>query len=414
MATLTGYFVNTAGTGEAAVYKDLSEVFEPLTTQALALKTGFISGDKDLNQLFAPLCGPRCALDFNTNMISVTTGKDLATVFSKINPPPPVVVNAPEGTGYYTYIDGLYTVQVFASWYSFPEKFKNSTYTINALGVNDITITFNESNIRVWATVTGGGGGGGGYYIDTGTKDAVTSYRANAGGGGGGGGRASVEFFTKAGSTYNIIVGAGGASGENSYNSAKTPTDGSAGGTSSIADQNGTIVVAEGKYGTGGKAATNATYNISAGGVGGDAYVNMEIDPFGHGGNGGIGGGRCYIVCNNRTYSTSGNSGTDSTIYANIKTGSGGGGSGGAVNGAIVSGGKYGGGSCDFYTANAGESYTAPLIYYDIGYLRKDGYNGVGGGGCGGGEYSTGNGAAPAGAGGSGVVTIAYLTQDAR
>lgn len=116
------------------------------------------------------------------------------------------------------------------------------------------------SNVStVEATVIGGGGGGGGE-------------QGNGGGGGGAGGTAKVIVTVTPGSTYDLVVGAAGAAGLGA-----TPTDGGAGG-------NSTMVVGATTYtGAGGTGGLRST----AGGTGGAGGAGTNGDQNTTGGTGG-------------------------------------------------------------------------------------------------------------------------------
>lgn len=125
-----------------------------------------------------------------------------------------------------------------------------------------------QSPITYW--IVGGGGGGAGAYDQRGN------------GGGGGGAAITGTYAVVAGTTYDIVVGAGGAGGTGKGSPSGSHTDG-ADGTGSSFDFAGGGPVAAG----GGKGLIGAPFN--QGGIGGT--VTGGGGGGGGGGNGGGGGG---------------------------------------------------------------------------------------------------------------------------
>jgi hypothetical protein len=143
----------------------------------------------------------------------------------------------------------------------------------------------------VECTLVGGGGGGGGVFTNSST-------RGNAGGGGGGGGVVKKVINVTPGTTYSIVIGAGGAGG---FSSGATSANGGAKGTNSTFN---TTTIAYG--GEGGSGVINGTpyytyTNICA--TGGGEYKDQAsvTDPLGAGGGGGA----------NKSVDAYQNSGTD-------------------------------------------------------------------------------------------------------
>lgn len=230
-----------------------------------------------------------------------------------------------------------------------------------------------QSPITYW--IVGGGGGGGGAYDQR-------------GGGGGGGGRAVTgTYAVVAGTTYNIVVGAGGD-----------------GGTGI-----GTVNVTVGPFGsdTDGTDGTGSSFDVSNGGpvaAGGGKGLNGEDDLFplgsgggvstgGNGGGGGRGGGGGGGAVGN---------GTDSSTGFNTPAGIGGTGVSFTIPG-------YNGGNARVYGVggNGGVNRT---FSYAVG-ASGSANTGNGGGGGGAASYQPPNAGGVirmGGNGGSGLVVIQY------
>jgi hypothetical protein len=231
-----------------------------------------------------------------------------------------------------------------------------------------------QSPITYW--IVGGGGGGGGAHD-------------NAGAGGGGGGVAITgTYAVVAGTTYSIVVGAGGAGGtaigSTHPNPNVTPgssTDGSAGTNSSFDLAGGGPVAA------GGGAGLRRGNNTHAGG--GDGGVVSTGGYGGDGGNGGGGGGGA------------GGSGTNGGAYSA--------GTGGTGISFTIPG--YNGGNPQTYsTGGNGGTNINTNFSYDIG-ISGSANTGNGGQGGGVGSFSppyTGGVITVGGEGGSGLVVIRY------
>jgi hypothetical protein len=222
-----------------------------------------------------------------------------------------------------------------------------------------------------YLVVAGGGGGG---SAGSGTNQAA--------GGGGAGGLLTNTISFSSGTSYSIIVGAGGAS-------VATMSVGGSGTSSAIS----TVATAVG--GGGGGGGSSFPTGISGGSGGGGGYLS------GAGGSGTIGQGNA--------------GGSSATSYG------GGGGGAGAVGGNGVSAGGVGGigtqssinGTATYYAGGGGGGINS----------GSGGAGGSGGGGAGSGNSGTagtantggggggGGGQTPAasGAGGSGIVIISYL-----
>jgi hypothetical protein len=186
--------------------------------------------------------------------------------------------------------------------------------------------------------------------------------RSGSGAGGGGGGTSTASYAITTGVSYNIVVGAGGASD-------------SVSGTYSQF-----YLLTAAQPGNGGNG-TNSSGNGYSGGTSG----------FGKNGGGGAGGNGG----NGGPYDAGGG-GNGTTIFSNTYGGGGGGASEGYGGSGGGSGGSGGGGIGGFWNSSTGQNY-------------KPGNGGVNSGGGGGG--GTGGFTPPAtgpGLGGSGVVVIRY------
>ena len=232
-----------------------------------------------------------------------------------------------------------------------------------------------QSPITYW--IVGGGGGGGAAYD-------------NAGGGGGGGGFAITgKYAVVPGTTYTIVVGAGGsggtARGTNSSppNQAGSQTDGTAGTDSSFDSINGGPVAAGGGVGL------RSRNNPGGSGLGGG------VSEGGNGGGGGKGGGGGGGAGGNGTNSSGpfsaglGGTGISLTVP----------GPGGETSKLYGVGGDGGANKASGYTVGASGSANT----------------GKGGGGGGAASYQppyAGGLISMGGEGGSGLVVIKYLIED--
>jgi hypothetical protein len=258
------------------------------------------------------------------------------------------------------------------------ETYKIYTWTSSG------SITFPAANAppTVEYLVVGGGGAGGG-----------TPGVDHRGGGGGGGGFVTGFTSVTAGTSYNVVVGAGGSAqtgtvgsnGESSSFNNKTALGGGGGGMASVG-------TAGGSGGGGGAQST-------AGNFGGGAATQPGSASGGLGNNGGTGG-------------------TDSSTYRNGGGGGGAGAAGGSANGSnkvdggagaasgisgttvFYAGGGGGGGSTGVGGAGGGGNANTATGINNPG---APGTPNTGGGGAGGSAFS-----APGGAGGSGIVIIRY------
>jgi len=200
------------------------------------------------------------------------------------------------------------------------------------------------------------GGGGAGGYLNSITGESY----------GGGGGRAFSIPITPSATTYTVTVGAGGAAGTNPGNPSVFHTIAAVGGGASDGYNGGS--------GGGGYLAAGGAGTANQGYAGGNSSST----------NAGGGGGGAGAVGGNTVSATGGNGGAglSSSITGSSVTRAGGGGGGGSTTSGT--GGAGGGGAGAYSNATAGTANT---------------------GGGGGGIYSTG-----AGAGGSGVVILRYVT----
>ena len=250
-------------------------------------------------------------------------------------------------------------------------------HTFTTVGANTFTLT-SPASITAQVLVVGGGGSGGSAYV---------------GGGGGAGGAVFNASFTITSGTYTVTVGAGaprsttgvgyaGTQGVNSSFSSITGTGGGGGGTYyNVAATNGGCGggggYASGQFGTGSQGGNGAPYGTDGnggfncggggGGMGGTAPTPSSVRPSG-------GAGATYTVAGT-AYTLAGGGGAGSDGLGGL--GQAGGGLGGNGNGAGQ-------------TASSGTDATA-----------NTGSGGGGGGGNNGSLYG--------GAGGSGIVMIAYL-----
>ena len=211
--------------------------------------------------------------------------------------------------------------------------------------------------------LVGGGGGAGGIY------DTWNTSWAGSGGGGGGYTLTQNRVLLSPGTTYSIVVGAGGT-GSNTSNTAGTDGGATSAFGYSVAGGKGTIYTTGSSFGRGGAGGSgggcgNGYYSISGGGDGGS-----------DGGDGGTGGaaGAAGQGITTREFGES-----TGTLYA------GGGGGGGSGAGGAGGGGAAGIASIDWNGVN-GTANTG----------------GGGGGACGIGVDGYGKG----GDGGSGIIVI--------
>jgi hypothetical protein len=113
-----------------------------------------------------------------------------------------------------------------------------------------------------------------------------------AGGGGGGGAYVRAVLAVKAGESYTISLGTGGAAGKGAAGSVRIPEDGSAGGQSSV--RFGTTIVLLAAGGEGGKAKKAHRPRVAAGGTGGSVprdSTSMIVRAGNDGSNGETGSG---------------------------------------------------------------------------------------------------------------------------
>jgi hypothetical protein len=250
-------------------------------------------------------------------------------------------------------------------------------HTFTTTGANTFTLT-SPASITAQVLVVGGGGSGGSAYV---------------GGGGGAGGAVFNGSFTITAGTYTVTVGTGaprsttgvgyaGTQGANSSFSSITGTGGGGGGTYlNVAATNGGCGGGggynSGQFGTGSQGGNGAPYGTDGNGG------------FNCGGGGGGMGGTAPTPSGVRP---SGGAGATYTVAGTAYTLAGGGGAGSDSLGGLgqAGGGLGGNGNQNGQTNSSGTDATA---------------NTGSGGGGGGGN----NGALYGGAGGSGIVIIAYL-----
>ena len=270
------------------------------------------------------------------------------------------LTNAPVATGGTVTTSGAYKIHTFTTT-------GNTTFTLTS-----------PASISAQVLVVGGGGAGGSAYV---------------GGGGGAGGAVFNSSFTIASGSYTVTVGAGGVrttagvgyvgpSGANSSFSSITGTGGGGGGSyASVAATNGGCggggPFNSGQFGTGSQGGNGAPY-----GTDGNGGYNCG------GGGGGMGG----TAPTPSGVRPSGGAGATYTVAGTAYTLAGGGGAGSDGLGGLgqAGGGLGGNGNNAGQSASSGTDATA-----------NTGSGGGGGGGNNGSLYG--------GAGGSGIVIIAYL-----
>ena len=216
---------------------------------------------------------------------------------------------------------------------------------INQTFLNPGTFTFTPTTSisNVTLLVVGGGGGGGG----TGAS--------GGGGGGGGGGVFSTTVSLTGGSTYSVVVGAGGSSGANGGTSqfgSYTVGGGGAGAYSSTPNSYAGNSGVAGTAATGYSGGSSATNGIGAGGTGTGGVGTLTT-----GSNGGAGGAGVSYTLGGVVYLVSAGGGGGSLP--------GGGGAGGVVGsttigGAGVSGGVGGSASNLGYGSGGGGAENNP------------------------------------------------------
>jgi hypothetical protein len=149
--------------------------------------------------------------------------------------------------------------------------------------VFDVPAGVSTISVELWAA--GGGGGGG--------AEGGPGVGPGAGGGGGGGGAyVRAVLAVKAGESYTISLGTGGAAGKGAAGSVRIPEDGSAGGQSSV--RFGTTIVLLAAGGEGGKAKKAHRPRVAAGGTGGSVprdSTSMIVRAGNDGSNGETGSG---------------------------------------------------------------------------------------------------------------------------
>ncbi len=138
----------------------------------------------------------------------------------------------------------------------------------------------------IFVEVFGAGGGGGGY------GGSSPAGGGNPGGGGGAGGYKNRTFSVTPGTSYNIVVGIGGAPGAAGASSSNKGTPGGAGGSGkngSLSSFSSLLTAKGGGGGTGGGGAPT-TDGRGGGGVGiGGAGGEIDANPGKNGGLGGLG-----------------------------------------------------------------------------------------------------------------------------
>ena len=255
-----------------------------------------------------------------------------------------------------------------------------------------------------------GGGGGGMWHNNT----ANTAYEMQ--GGGGGALAWSNNISVTAGTSYNVVVGNGGGSGEYSAGSSNggysyfLPI----GHPNHIRANGGLKGVYNGQIFGGSFTVNGAAFNVSGptwgGGRGGDVpHVSNQAGSGGGGGAGGYSGNGGNGGHWSSATQTSGSGGSGSGGgKINLNSSYGGGGVGpygeGASGIAISDGQGQGGSGGGNYPANGGNSYTTYQVYPTNREMQTGGTHGGGGGG------SSGN-TITAGSGGVGCVRIIWAAQ---
>jgi len=330
-----------------------------------------------------------------TNLIRDDASFSNVDVSRNLNP---LISTQARGTGGNVTISGEYTIHSFTT----PGSFTDSSGFIPAF----------SGNVEV--LLVGGGGGGG----------------LNIGGGGGGGGVIYMPSVSvTSGTSYSVVVGAGGPSGNNGQVSRVFDASAAGGGTSgSWPDGDGSI------GGSGGGAASNNS-RINQGGAssgnslgpnsgfiygnrGGHMTTARTVDPTRAAGGGGA-GGQALDTDPNITGNTgqtgmgSGGVGIVNTILGPSHYWGGGGGGASWVSPGVNPVGGYGGlgGGGGGGAASNGVGGIGGGSALNSGTNGSQGMNTTGGdggantgGGGGGGNHMTGLG----GAGGSGIVIIRY------
>ena len=296
--------------------------------------------------------GGGASRSFNSTTVGRDGGSGLVLLWYPLT-------NAPVATGGTVTISGAYKIHTFTTT-------GNTTFTLTS-----------PASISAQVLVVGGGGAGGSAYV---------------GGGGGAGGAVFNSSFTIASGSYTVTVGAGGIrtvtgvgyvgpSGANSSFSSITGTGGGGGGSyAGVAATNGGCggggPFSSGQFGTGSQGGNGAPY-----GTDGNGGYNCG------GGGGGMGG----TAPTPSGVRPSGGAGATYTVAGTAYTLAGGGGAGSdGVGGLGQAGGGLGGNGGGGGGATSGTDATA-----------NTGSGGGGGGGNNGSLYG--------GAGGSGIVIIAYL-----
>lgn len=252
----------------------------------------------------------------------------------------------------------------------------------NGLHVKDLAVTDSGqvsfggavilTRLPVEHVIVGGGGGGS-------SGPASQNSGASGAGGGGGGGVLTGRHFCQRGTSYPVVIGAGGASAGTNWN-----TPGFNGGD--------TTVLGKTAYGGGGG---KSQAGASGGGAQHTTSGGTAIEGQGHiggdatYGNGGGGGGAGREGWGQSTGGSKGGDGLQVRIRGTLEYFGGGGGGGGAQNSTAGGLGGLGGGG----TGSIQNSSN----------VAKPGSANTGGGGGGGND-----GGGQGGAGGSGIVIIGY------
>lgn len=214
---------------------------------------------------------------------------------------------------------------------------KTVQYTYTEAGTYTINLEPTATNIVIQELILiGGGGGGGGGGVDLG------GFLYGGGGGGGGAGYRSQQYSLAAsGSTYTIVVGAGGAKGVTGAGPSYRGTSGTAGEASTLT-YGATVITENGGGGGGGGGSGGAG---GAGGAGENAGTAGSIDATA--GNGGTGATPQF-----------GTTGENGTVY-----------NGGGNGGSYAGGGGGGGGDNEYpstrLAGNGGAGYAYIRINYD-------------------------------------------------
>ena len=268
--------------------------------------------------------------------------------------------------------------------------FKGNTEITKLFQGNNAAYSSADSGTIFYLVIAGGGAGGGG-----------PRYFNGGGGGGAGGYLASSIADIASGSSITIVVGAGGAGAQ---------TSGGDGGDSSITSAAGSSFTTVTSDGGGGGSSQVSGQTPGNGGSGGGAVYHAPSQAGGSAtaGQGNDGGDVNFSNVGGAGGGGKGSAGQTLNSYAEVGWSGGDGGSGEAstITGTSVT--RAGGGGGGTYSGNSTDPGTGGSGGGGGGSANGTGTAGttnLGGGGGGSGNFSSGN---SGGAGGSGVVILAY------